>query len=47
MKHFINLKDISSKDLRKIIVDAKNRKRLRKNLALLKLTKDLRLKEKY
>jgi ornithine carbamoyltransferase len=26
MKHFINLKDIPSKDLRKIIVDAKKEK---------------------
>ena len=32
MKHFINLKDISSKDLRKILGDAKKRKKLRKNL---------------
>ena len=30
MKHFINLKDIPAKDLRKIIVDAKKRKNLRK-----------------
>ena len=28
MKHFINLKDIPYKDLRKILVDAKNRKKL-------------------
>ena len=27
MKHFINLKDIQAKDLRKIIVDAKKRKK--------------------
>ena len=26
MKHFINLKDIPAKDLRKIIIDAKRRK---------------------
>ena len=32
MKHFINLKDIPSKDLRKIIVDAKKRKNQRKKL---------------
>ena len=32
MKHFINLKDIPSKDLRKIIVDAKKRKKQRKKL---------------
>ena len=31
MKHFINLKDIPSRDLRKIIVDAKQRKKQRKN----------------
>ena len=27
MKHFINLKDISGKDLRKILQDAKKRKK--------------------
>ncbi len=32
MKHFINLKDIPSKDLRNIIIDAKKRKKIRKNL---------------
>ena len=32
MKHFINLKDIPSKDLRKIITDAKKRKNSRKKL---------------
>ena len=32
MKHFINLKDIPAKDLRKIIIDAKKRKGLRKKL---------------
>ena len=30
MNHFINLKDIPAKDLRKIITDAKKRKRNRK-----------------
>ena len=30
MKHFINLKDIHSKELRKIIIDAKQRKIQRK-----------------
>ena len=35
MKHFINLKDIPSKDLRKIIVDAKQRKKQRKELNIL------------
>ena len=32
MKHFINLKDISATDLRKIINDAKKRKKLRQKL---------------
>tara|TARA_B100000886_G_scaffold219793_1_gene152660 strand:+ start:12419 stop:13348 length:930 start_codon:yes stop_codon:yes gene_type:complete len=46
MKHFINLKDIPSKDLRKIIVDAKKRKKLRKNLNTLDADKDFPLKGK-
>ena len=38
MKHFINLKDIPSKDLRKILIDAKKRKHAtKKNLIILKL----------
>ena len=41
MKHFINLKDIPAKDLRKIIVDAKKRKNLRKKLSTLEVIKDL------
>ena len=32
MKHFINLRDIPAKDLRKILIDAKRRKALRKRL---------------
>ena len=32
MRHFINLKDIAAKDLRKILIDAKKRKNLRKKL---------------
>ena len=32
MKHFINLKDIPSRDLRRILDDAKKRKKLRQNL---------------
>ena len=32
MKHFINLQDIPAKDLRKILIDAKKRKTLRKGL---------------
>ena len=39
MKHFINLKDISSKDLRKILIDAKKRKKLRKKLNTLEVDK--------
>ena len=46
MKHFINLKDISSKDLRKIIVDAKNRKKWRKKLSTLEVDKGSPLKGK-
>ena len=44
MKHFINLKDISAKDLRKIIVDAKKRKNLRKKLSTLEADKGSPLK---
>ena len=47
MKHFTNLKDISSKDLRKIIDDAKNRKRLRKKLSTLEVDKGSPLIFKY
>ena len=46
MKHFINLKDIPSKDLRKIIIDAKKRKYLRKKLNNLEIDKDAPLKGK-
>ena len=46
MKHFINLKDISAYDLRKIILDAKKRKLKRKNLNTLELDKDSPLKGK-
>jgi ornithine carbamoyltransferase len=46
MKHFINLKDIQAKDLRKIIVDAKKRKKKRRNLNILDLDKDSPLKGK-
>ena len=46
MKHFINLKDISSKDLRKIIADAKKRKRSRKKLSTLEVDKGSPLKGK-
>ena len=46
MKHFINLKDIPSKDLRKIISDAKKRKSLRKKLSTLEVDKGSPLKGK-
>ncbi len=46
MKHFINLKDIPSKDLRKIITDAKKRKRLRKKQSTLEIDKGAPLKGK-
>ena len=46
MKHFINLKDIPSKDLRKIITDAKKRKKLRKKLNTLDVDQGIPLKGK-
>ena len=46
MKHFINLKDISIKDLRKILVDAKKRKYARKKLNNLEIDKGSPLKGK-
>ena len=46
MNHFINLKDISAIDLRKIIIDAKKRKQKRKNLSVLDVDKDSPLKGK-
>ena len=46
MKHFINLKDIPAKDLRKIIIDAKKRKSLRKKLSTLEVDKGAPLKGK-
>ena len=44
MKHFINIRDIPSKDLKKIILDAKKRKSRRKNLNTLDSDKDSSLK---
>ena len=41
MKHFINLKDISIKDLRKILKDAKKRKKKRSKLNTLQTDKDI------
>ena len=46
MKNFINLKDIPARDLRKIIVDAKKRKNLRKKLSTLEVDKGTPLKGK-
>ena len=46
MKHFINLKDISTKNLRKILIDAKKRKNLRKKLSTLEVDKGTPLKGK-
>ena len=46
MKHFINLKDIPAKDLRKILIDAKKRKRARKNLNNLEFDKGVPLRGK-
>ena len=47
MKHFLNLKDISASDLRKIITDAKKRKSKRKKLNYLEPDKDIPLKGKF
>ncbi len=46
MKHFTDLKDIPSKDLRKIIIDAKKRKNGRKKLNNLEVDKGTPLKGK-
>ena len=46
MKHFINLKDIPAKDLRKIIIDAKKRKKSRAKLSTLEIDKGAPLKGK-
>ena len=46
MNHFINLKDISIKDLRKILSDAKKRKKLRKRLSNLEVDRGSPLKGK-
>ena len=46
MKHFINLKDIPAKDLKKIINDAKRRKKLRKKLNTLEVDRGYPLKGK-
>ena len=46
MKNFINIKDISAKDLRKILNDAKKRKNKRKKLSTLDIDQDRPLKGK-
>jgi ornithine carbamoyltransferase len=46
MKHFINLKDIPAKDLRKILFDSKKRKDLRKKLSTLEVDNGAPLKGK-
>ncbi len=46
MNHFINLKDIKANDLRRIILDAKKRKNLRKKLNTLEVDKGSPLKGK-
>ena len=46
MNHFINLKDIPAKDLKKIIIDAKKRKSSRKKLNNLEIDKGAPLKGK-
>ena len=46
MKHFIHLKDISPKDLRKILIDAKKRKNRRKKLNTLDVDKNVPLRGK-
>ena len=46
MRHFINLKDISAENLRKILIDAKKRKKKRQKLDTLELDNDCPLKGK-
>ena len=46
MKHFIHLKDIPAKDLKKILIDAKKRKQRRTNLNTLEIDKGAPLKGK-
>jgi ornithine carbamoyltransferase len=46
MNHFINLKDIPAKDLKKILIDAKKRKTYRSKLSTLQTDKDAPLKGK-
>ena len=46
MKHFVNLKDIPSLDLKKILIDAKRRKKRRKKLNTLEVDRGAPLKGK-
>ena len=46
MKHFVHLKDIPAKDLRKIIIDAKRRKKFRLKKSTLEVDKGAPLKGK-
>ena len=46
MKHFIHLKDIPAKDLRKVLIDAKKRKKKRSKLSTLQHDIDAPLKDK-
>ena len=46
MRNFINLKDISAQDLRKILNDSKKRKNKRKKLNTLDIDRDRPLKGK-
>ncbi|MDC3061000.1 ornithine carbamoyltransferase [Candidatus Pelagibacter sp.] len=46
MKNFLNIKDLSTKELRKILKDAKKRKKKRKNFNTMDPDKDLPLKGK-
>ena len=46
MRNFLNLKDIPVRDLKKILFDAKRRKRLRKKLNYLEIDKGAPLKGK-
>jgi ornithine carbamoyltransferase len=46
MKNFIHLKDIPSKDLKKILIDAKKRKQKRTKLSTLETDRDIPLKGK-
>ena len=46
MRNFLNLKDISKKDLKRIIIDARKRKNLRKKLSSLDIDVGAPLKGK-